>query len=112
MTRTALMARLLDHVAAEPEKEAAHRWEQIQRAACDFRRAYMFSPDLARVSFPPMTAAEAERARDTSTGRLHHHRSRRERRPVDGHRVRRAMCPALGRPFQMRCGSGRRSRLR
>lgn len=63
MSRTALMARLLDHVAAEPEMEAQHRWKRIERAANEFRRAYQFSPDLVRVSFPPMNAAEAERAR-------------------------------------------------
>ncbi|MFN3424865.1 MAG: hypothetical protein ACK40C_09200 [Novosphingobium meiothermophilum] len=63
MTRPALMDRLLKHVEAEPEIEAAHRWRQIERAACDFRRAYRFSRELVRVSFPPMTATEAERAR-------------------------------------------------
>lgn len=63
MSQTKLMARLFDHVAAEPEIEAQHRWKQIERAARDFRAAYRFSPGLVRVSFPPMTAAEAERAR-------------------------------------------------
>lgn len=57
------MAALFDHVAAEPEQEAAFRWERIQRAAMDFRTAYRFSPDLVRVTFPPMSAIEADRAR-------------------------------------------------
>lgn len=61
--KTALMARMLEAVTAEPEREAQHRMAQIQRAARDFRAAFNRSPDLARVSFPPMTAGEAERAR-------------------------------------------------
>ena len=64
--KTALLSRLLDHVAAEPEAEAAHRWQCIERAAMYFRTAYKFSPDLVRVSFPPMTEAEATRARNAA----------------------------------------------
>lgn len=47
----------------DPEGRAQARWKRIERAANDFRRAYQFSPDMVRVSFPPMTATEAERAR-------------------------------------------------
>lgn len=74
MSRTHIMARMLEAVTAEPEREAQHRMSQIQRAARDFRAAYMFSPSLARVSFPPMTAAEAERARgDAYSWSFHAH---------------------------------------
>jgi len=57
------MSALLSHVAAEPEQEAAFRWQRIERAAMDFRTAYRFSPSLVRTTFPPMSAIEADRAR-------------------------------------------------
>lgn len=50
----------------DPEAQAAQRWRMIERAALDFRRAYQFSPDLVRVAFPPMSAVEAQRAREAA----------------------------------------------
>lgn len=63
MTRTALMARMLEAVTAEPEREAQHRMAQIKNAADEFRRAFDRSLGSTLTTFPPMSAAEAERAR-------------------------------------------------
>lgn len=55
--------RTMSALFASIEDEKAERWRMIERAADEFRRSFDRTLGNVLTTFPPMTAAEADRAR-------------------------------------------------